>query len=146
MLNPIENRVVGELDQNEVVRLTAEMIRKPSVSGEEKSVVELLANFLSDHGLPAEMEEAAPGRPNLTCLWGADEGPTLLLTGHSDTVPIGNGWTRDPFGGELDNGKLYGRGSCDMKAGLAGMAIAMVALKRKNAASQGPRAVRRLCG
>jgi acetylornithine deacetylase/succinyl-diaminopimelate desuccinylase family protein len=131
MLSEVENRVVGELDEEQAIRLTAEMIRKPSVSGEEKSVVELLANFLADHGLPVEMDEAAPGRPNLSCLWGADEGPTLLLTGHSDTVPIGNGWTRDPFGGELDNGKLYGRGSCDMKAGLAGMAIAMLALKRR---------------
>ena len=101
------------------------------MTGEEKSVVELLANFLADHGLPVELDEAAPDRPNLTCLWGADDGPTLLLTGHSDTVPIGNGWTRDPFAGQIDDGRLYGRGSCDMKAGLAGMAIAMVALKRR---------------
>ena len=129
MLNHKENGVVGDLDEEQVIQLTAEMIRKPSVSGDEKSVVELLASFLRDHGLPAEMEEAAPGRPNVTCQWGADDGPTLLLTGHTDTVPIGNGWSRDPFGGEIDNGRLYGRGSCDMKAGLAGMAIAMVALK-----------------
>jgi acetylornithine deacetylase len=131
MLNDVENRVVGELDEREVIKLTAELIRRPSVTGEEKSVVELLANFLADHGLPVELDEAAPDRPNLTCLWGADDGPTLLLTGHSDTVPIGNGWTRDPFAGEIDDGRLYGRGSCDMKAGLAGMAIAMVALKRR---------------
>ena len=131
MLNDVENRVVGELDEREVIQLTAELIRRPSVTGGEKSVVELLANFLADHGLPVELDEAAPDRPNLTCLWGADDGPTLLLTGHSDTVPIGNGWTRDPFAGEIDDGRLYGRGSCDMKAGLAGMAIAMVALKRR---------------
>jgi len=131
MLNDVENRVVGELDEQEVIKLTAELIRRPSVTGEEKCVVELLANFLADHGLPVELDEAAPDRPNLTCLWGADDGPTLLLTGHSDTVPIGNGWTRDPFAGEIDDGRLYGRGSCDMKAGLAGMAIAMVALKRR---------------
>jgi acetylornithine deacetylase/succinyl-diaminopimelate desuccinylase family protein len=131
MLNDVENRVVGELDEREVIQLTAELIRRPSVTGEEKSVVELLANFLTDHGLPVELDEAAPDRPNLACLWGAEDGPTLLLTGHSDTVPIGNGWTRDPFAGEIDDGRLYGRGSCDMKAGLAGMAIAMVALKRR---------------
>jgi acetylornithine deacetylase/succinyl-diaminopimelate desuccinylase family protein len=131
MLKDVENRVVGELDEREVIQLTAELIRRPSVTGEEKSVVELLANFLTDHGLPVELDEAAPDRPNLACLWGAEDGPTLLLTGHSDTVPIGNGWTRDPFAGEIDDGRLYGRGSCDMKAGLAGMAIAMVALKRR---------------
>src|ERR1051325_8799163 len=121
MLNDDERNVVGELDGEEAVRLPAELIRRPSVTGAEKSVVELLANFLSDHGLPVQLDEAAPERPNLTCLWGADEGPTLLLTGHSDTVPIGQGWTRDPFAGEIDDGCLYGRGSCDMKAGLAGM-------------------------
>lgn len=131
MLNDSQSRVVGDLDERAVIKLTAELIRRPSVTGAEKSVVELLANFLSDHGLPVRLDEAAPDRPNLTCLWGADEGPTLLLTGHSDTVPIGNGWTRDPFAGEIDDGRLYGRGSCDMKAGLAGMAIAMVALKRR---------------
>jgi len=131
MLNNGERHVVGELDGEEAVRLTAELIRRPSVTGAEKSVVELLGNFLSDHGLPVQLDEAAPERPNLTCLWGADDGPTLLLTGHSDTVPIGQGWTRDPFAGEIDDGRLYGRGSCDMKAGLAGMALAMVALKRR---------------
>jgi acetylornithine deacetylase/succinyl-diaminopimelate desuccinylase family protein len=131
MLNDSQSRVVGDLDERAVIKLTAELIRRPSVTGAEKSAVELLANFLSDHGLPVRLDEAAPDRPNLTCLWGADEGPTLLLTGHSDTVPIGNGWTRDPFAGEIDDGRLYGRGSCDMKAGLAGMAIAMVALKRR---------------
>jgi acetylornithine deacetylase len=131
MLNDAQSRVVGDLDEQAVIKLTAELIRRPSVTGAEKSVVELLANFLSDHGLPVRLDAAAPDRPNLTCLWGADEGPTLLLTGHSDTVPIGNGWTRDPFAGEIDDGRLYGRGSCDMKAGLAGMAIAMVALKRR---------------
>jgi acetylornithine deacetylase/succinyl-diaminopimelate desuccinylase family protein len=137
MLSEAESRVVGELDEEEAVRLTAELIRRPSVTGAEKSVVELLANFLADHGLPVELDDAAPDRPNLTCLWGAEEGPTLLLTGHSDTVPIGNGWSRDPFGGQIDDGRLYGRGSCDMKAGLAGMAIAMVALKRRLARPRG---------
>jgi acetylornithine deacetylase len=81
--------------------------------------------------------EAAPGRPNLVCRWGADDGPTLLLTGHSDTVPIGNGWSRDPFGAAVEDGRLYGRGSCDMKAGLAGMAVAMVAIKRAVANPKG---------
>jgi acetylornithine deacetylase len=83
------------------------------------------------------MTEAAPGRPNLVCRWGADDGPTLLLTGHSDTVPIGNGWSRDPFGAVIEDGRLYGRGSCDMKAGLAGMALTMVAIKRAVAKPKG---------
>ena len=51
--------------------------------------------------------------------------PRLVLCGHLDTVPAGGGWTHDPFSGTVSDGKLYGRGACDMKAGLAAMAAAM---------------------
>lgn len=137
MLSGDEQRLQGEIDEAGLVALLADLVRRPSVSGEEKPTVEHLANFLSDHGLTVEMSEAAPGRPNLVCRWGAEDGPTLLLTGHSDTVPIGNGWSHDPFGAAVEDGRLYGRGSCDMKAGLAGMAVAMVAIKRAVAKPKG---------
>jgi acetylornithine deacetylase len=137
MLSGDERRLQGEIDEAGLVALLADLVRRPSVSGEEKPTVEHLANFLDDHGLAVEMSEAAPGRPNLVCRWGADEGSTLLLTGHSDTVPIGNGWSRDPFGAAVEDGRLYGRGSCDMKAGLAGMAVALVAIKRAVARPKG---------
>ena len=93
MLSGDERRLQGEIDEAGLVALLADLVRRPSVSGEEKPTVEHLANFLSDHGLAVTVTEAAPGRPNLVCRWGADDGPTLLLTGHSDTVPIGNGWS-----------------------------------------------------
>jgi len=137
MLSGDERRLQGEIDEAGLVALLADLVRRPSVSGEEKPTVEHLANFLGDHGLTVEMSEVAPGRPNLVCCWGADDGPTLLLTGHSDTVPIGNGWSHDPFGAAVEDGRLYGRGSCDMKAGLAGMAVAMVAIKRAVAKPKG---------
>lgn len=137
MLSDDERRLQAELEEARLVALLTELVRRPSVSGEEKPAVEHLASFLDDHGLAVEMSEAAPGRPNLVCRWGADDGPTLLLTGHSDTVPIGNGWSRDPFGAALEDGRLYGRGSCDMKAGLAGMAATMVVLKRAFARPKG---------
>ena len=137
MLNSDERRLQGEIDEAGLVALLADLVRRPSVSGEEKPTVEHLANFLDENGLAVTVTEAAPGRPNLVCRWGADGGPTLLLTGHSDTVPIGNGWSRDPFGAVVEDGRLYGRGSCDMKAGLAGMAVAMVAIKRAGAKPKG---------
>jgi len=137
MLSSDERRLQGEIDEAALVALLVDLVRRPSVSGDEKPTVEQLANFLGDHGLAVEMSEAAPGRPNLVCRWGADEGPTLLLTGHSDTVPVGNGWSRDPFGAAVEDGRLYGRGSCDMKGGLAGMAVAMVAIKRAVAKPKG---------
>jgi acetylornithine deacetylase len=137
MLSDDERRLQAELDERRLVALLTELVRRPSVSGEEKPTVEHLASFLEDHGLAVELTEAAPGRPNLVCRWGADDGPTLLLTGHSDTVPIGNGWSRDPFGAAIEDGRLFGRGSCDMKAGLAGMALTMVAIKRAFAKPKG---------
>ncbi len=131
MLTTGESAILGEIEPEALYRLTTDLVRKPSVSGEERGIAELLASVLEDHGLKAETAEVEPGRPNVSASWGAEEGPALLLTGHSDTVPVGEGWSRDPFGGEIVEGRLYGRGSCDMKAGLAGMIWAMIAVKRR---------------
>lgn len=131
MLTDSEKAILGEIEPQALYTLTAELVRKPSVSGEERGVAEFIANYLGDHGFAAEMTEVEPGRPNVSASWGAEMEPALLLTGHSDTVPIGEGWNRDPFGGEIADGRLYGRGSCDMKAGLAGMLMAMVAVRRR---------------
>jgi acetylornithine deacetylase len=130
MLEDAERRLLAALDREALVALLADLVRAPSVSGEEKPAVERLAAFLDKQGFAVTLEDAAPGRPNLVCQWGSEEGPTLLLTGHSDTVPIGEGWSRDPFGAAIEDGRLYGRGSCDMKAGLAGMALALATLER----------------
>ena len=54
----------------------------------------------------------------------------MHLNGHYDVVPVGNDWTRDPFGGELSDGWIYGRGAADMKSGLAAQVIAVEALRR----------------
>jgi acetylornithine deacetylase len=53
----------------------------------------------------------------------------MLLLGHTDVVPVGEGWTKDPFGGTVENGRIYGRGSSDMKGGLAASLSAMAALR-----------------
>jgi succinyl-diaminopimelate desuccinylase len=61
---------------------------------------------------------------------GSAPGPAVHLNGHFDVVPVGLGWTRDPFGGDVIDGKLYGRGSCDMKAGIAAAVFAAEAIRR----------------
>jgi acetylornithine deacetylase/succinyl-diaminopimelate desuccinylase family protein len=68
---------------------------------------------------------------------GREKGKTLLLNGHIDVVPPGEGWTVDPFGAEIRDGRLYGRGTCDMKSGIASMMAAMIGLKRSGAAFHG---------
>jgi acetylornithine deacetylase/succinyl-diaminopimelate desuccinylase family protein len=130
MLSDPEKRVLAAIEAEPLYRLTAELVRRPSVSGDEKTVADFIANYLSDHGFAVDTDEIEPGRPNVTTSWGNDDGKVLLLTGHTDTVPIGEGWQHDPLGAEIVDGRLYGRGSCDMKAGLAGMMMALIAAKR----------------
>ena len=69
------------------------------------------------------------------------EAPCVHFNGHLDVVPVGKGWTHDPFGGEIANGRLYGRGTTDMKAGIAASLYAMEALRRAGVAL--PSAVKR---
>jgi len=122
-----------QVDRDLVVNLTQELVRFRSVNppGNEQPVAEHLARAMEDLGLEAELQPLAEGRANvLGRLRGAAEGH-LVLTGHLDVVPPGGQeWQRDPFGAELADGRIYGRGSCDMKGGVAAMVAAAAALRR----------------
>jgi len=107
------------------------LVRIPSPTGEERAAAEAFAGWCADAGLEVVLQEVAPGRPNVIARWKGGGGPHLLLTGHLDTVPVGEGWTRDPFGAEVEGRRLYGRGACDMKGGLAAMLGAIVDLQRR---------------
>jgi succinyl-diaminopimelate desuccinylase len=115
------------------VALTQELVRLDTVNppGNEARCIELLAGILETHGFTLRRHELAPGRPNLVARL-PGPGPALALTGHLDTVPLGERpWSVDPFGGELDGDRLYGRGSADMKAGVAALVAAAVATARR---------------
>lgn len=95
--------------------------------GGEAACAEFLAALLQDAGFRVELHGFGPGRVNLVARHGGD-GPSAVFTGHLDTVPLGRAeWSFDPFGGEIDGGRLYGRGATDMKAGVAAMVVAAVA-------------------
>src|SRR5262245_34578886 len=97
----------------------------------EGAVAAHVTRFLCDLGLAVETPEVFPGRPNVVArLRGSGGGPTLAFNTHMDTVPEGDGWTRDPFGGELADGQLYGRGSVDAKGPLAAFLAAIEGLLR----------------
>jgi succinyl-diaminopimelate desuccinylase len=88
----------------------------------ERAVVDRIASWLEPTSARVARTEFAPGRPSLAAvIEGTGRSPALVLNGHTDTVPIGDvaSWTRDPLGGEVVDGFVYGRGACDMKAGLA---------------------------
>ncbi|GGL33501.1 M20 family metallopeptidase [Phycicoccus endophyticus] len=113
----------------DVLELARELIRTPSpvVDGDERAVAALMADVLTDAGLPRPTVHALdPTRPNLltTLDFGAG-GAHLVLCGHLDTKPVGDAaWSADPFGADLDGDRLYGLGSGDMKAGVAAMTVA----------------------
>lgn len=79
-----------------------------------------VAARLRGMGLDPIITEVAPGRENLTVtIKGSGDLPRLVILGHIDTVPIGSGWTMPPLGGQISDGKIFGRGACDMKGGVA---------------------------
>jgi succinyl-diaminopimelate desuccinylase len=111
-----------------VVALTRELIQARTVNppGDEARAASLLARRLEAAGLEVSAHDHAPGRTSLVARWpGSGDAPALCLTGHLDTVPLGSReWERDPFAGEVDGDRLYGRGSSDMKGGTAAIVVA----------------------
>ncbi len=98
---------------------------EPDGAGEEE-IAAFCAELLDSWGLDVTVTDAVPGRPNLVAHLPGD-GPTLLLNGHLDTVGV-HGMSIDPFAADIVGGRLRGRGSCDMKGGVAALMAATHAL------------------
>ena len=135
-----ERRVLDRIGESEVVEVAQRLVRAPGQNppGEEAATAAVLEQVCRERGLAVEVVDVAPERPNLRAVLAGGAGPGLLLLGHTDVVPVGDGWTVDPFGGEVRDGRLYGRGSTDMKGGLAACVVAMTALRREGVALSGP--------
>jgi succinyl-diaminopimelate desuccinylase len=121
--------------RDQVHRLLEAIVKIPSINppGGELPVAQVLASHWTAAGFDVVLDQFEPGRANVIGRrrWGA--GPSLLLNGHMDVQPPGQGWTRDPFGAEVEGDRLFGQGAEDMKAGLAAMTGAAV-----NFANSGP--------
>jgi succinyl-diaminopimelate desuccinylase len=111
-----------------VVELTRELIAIDTINppGHEARAAAVVGRRLQDAGLDVSEHAMSEGRSSVVARWpGRGDAPALCLTGHLDTVPLGGAeWTRDPFAGELDGDRLYGRGSSDMKGGVAAIVMA----------------------
>jgi len=116
-------------DEFGVIDLASQLVRIPSVTGDEGRLGTFLASWLADAGLRVETTEVAPNRWNVLAVWPSsadrEEPLGLLLHAHMDTVPPHG--MRDPFAGRVENGHLWGRGAVDQKGGLAAAAAALVA-------------------
>jgi succinyl-diaminopimelate desuccinylase len=106
--------------------LTAELIRCRSVTPEEGGALQLLDRLLTDAGFRTTRVDR-DNTANLYARWGTG-GPAFGFNGHTDVVPPGDpaAWRHDPFGGEIEDGILYGRGAADMKSGIAAFAAAAI--------------------
>ncbi|HUZ51667.1 MAG TPA: M20 family metallopeptidase [Streptosporangiaceae bacterium] len=116
------------IDSDGLVAFTQHLVRTrsvhdPATGATERQAAILVAEKMREFGWEPLIEEVAPGRPNVVAFvtGGGGSGPTLVFEGHTDVVTEGErgDWDSDPYSGEIRNGRLYGRGSADMKSGLA---------------------------
>src|SRR6266849_2530137 len=137
-LTEIQKQVLARIDDDEVVRLASDLIRIPSFTTEETPCADWLANYLRDQGLAAELQEIEPGRKQAVArLRGAGGGRSIMLNGHIDIDPLASGWTRDPFQPWIADGKIFGHGVYNMKAGETACIMAALALKRSGVPLRG---------
>ena len=114
----------------DAAQLTADLIRCPSVTPEEGGALALLGDLLAEAGFEVSRADRAEVS-NLVARWGQKgHAKTFGFNGHTDVVPIGdaNAWSVDPFGADIKDGILYGRGATDMKSGVAAFVAAAVDL------------------
>ncbi len=126
MIDVRESKFVAAIDRDELIKLTQDLVRidsviRPETGGTERNVVAYIVNWArKELHLEPLVQEVAPGRQNIVITIDSGQpGPCLMIEGHTDVVSEGDrsSWSYDPFGAQIVDGKLYGRGSCDMKAG-----------------------------
>lgn len=110
--------------QGEVIQLCQQLIQAPSLSGQEKEVIDRLASYFSEKGIDNLIVDENGSL--IARIPGKRPGPRLLFDGHVDTVPVPDPgqWTQPPFEGKITQNRLYGRGTSDMKGAVAAMAVA----------------------
>jgi succinyl-diaminopimelate desuccinylase len=128
MLNEIEKNLLSFINEDELVELTRDLIKidsviRPETGNTEAKVVKFITEWIRrELKLEPEINEVVPGRENIILkIDSGKSGRTLMFEGHTDVVSEGirSLWKHEPFAAEIEDGRIYGRGSCDMKAGLA---------------------------
>ena len=156
-----EDRAVAAVDAlgEEYLRFLADLVRCPTLLGQEAECQELIFRRLVDLGLETRKWEPDPdlleshpdfvpverdyaGRPNVVGVLvpSGSGGRSLVLNGHVDVVPLGplHWWSVDPWGSEVRDGRMYGRGALDMKSGLVAALLAVAAVRESGARLRGP--------
>lgn len=133
MTTAARNPWVQRVNRDEIVAMASSLVGIPSPSGEEAAVMEYVAGWCAAQGLEHHIVARDPKRPNVVISIGNDDGPTVVMNGHLDTVPVSDAaaWQSDPFTPRLseDGKQLFGRGSGDMKSSTGVMIYLMGLLK-----------------
>jgi len=151
MTDPNRQKIIDKVDasRDHAIKFLQDMVAIPSVTGDEAAIQKHMSGYLLKVGLDVDMWETDweelkkhpgyrpvargyEGRPNIVAtLKGTGGGRSLLLNGHTDVIPVGNGegWSDNPWSAKIENGRIYGRGSCDMKSGVASHVLAVQYLK-----------------
>lgn len=136
--NARRQAVLAAIDPDEVIALTQALVRISSVTGREGlEISRFMVDWLRENGVEAGLQEVGPERANV---WGRiagiGPGPRLLFNGHLDTKP-GDNMVVDPLDPFIENGRMHGRGSCDMKGPVAALMVAMKAIARSGSPLNG---------
>jgi acetylornithine deacetylase len=143
-------KLLEKIDQSrdKAVAFLRDMVVIPSVTGDEAQIQTFLSKYMTKIGLDVDMWETDweqlkkhpgyrpvdrgyEGRPNIVATWkGTGGGRSLLLNGHTDVIPVGGGegWSDNPWSATIKNGRMYGRGTADMKSGVASHIMAVECL------------------
>lgn len=124
-----------EAGKDSQVQLLQAFVRaaSPNPPGNTTAAAKVLTQYLSDLGIPYEILEPQQGQPNVVSEFqgGKGPGPRVVLNGHIDVFPVADdtsGWIRDPWSGDVQDGRIHGRGVVDMKSGTASLVIAYACL------------------
>jgi succinyl-diaminopimelate desuccinylase len=127
-------QLLSQIEEAELIGICQDLVRFQSVNppGNELEVAQYVADVLGDAGLHVELVRHSASRASVIArLRGTGEISGLLYNGHLDVVPVGaETWTHDPFGAEMAGGRVWGRGTSDMKGGVAAMMVAAATLAR----------------
>jgi succinyl-diaminopimelate desuccinylase len=134
-------RTREETNDMDALQLTRDLLAYNTINppGGEDACARHLGRLAEGLGFRVAYDEFAPGRTSLVArIGGSSDRPAICFTGHIDTVPLGGArWQRDPFAGQIDAGRLYGRGSSDMKSGVAAFVAAAARLAPRLTSSAG---------
>lgn len=144
MNKEVKNKLfsIAKNEEGELLKLCSSLIRAKSVNpgGDIFSAIKVIKDFFDKGGIYYELiEKGSKEFPVIIARLGKNKDRKIFLNGHCDVVPVGNseGWKFDPFSGDIVDGKMLGRGTSDMKCGLAGLMFMMKILKQSGAKLDG---------